>query len=146
MKHIQTVWRPSSCILETHYTGTLSAEDAGRWEIGLWEALDQIPRNTCFKLLLDLHGFEPEDIAAHKAMRNIIPELLAKHNMRPAFIDLFDEKPELPLQERNGIQCIAFANVHHDQNKMDDYRRRIGRKDQQFFTDLARAQEWLESL
>lgn len=146
MKQIQTVWNPSTRILETHYTGTLSAEDAALWEKDLWDTLKQIPRNTRFKLLLDLHGFEPKDIAAHKAMRNIIPEVLARHNMRPAFIDLFDEKPEMLLEECNGVQCIAFANVHHDQNKMDDYRRRIGRNDQQFFTDLMQAQDWLESL
>lgn len=146
MKVIETTWNAKTRILNTQLKGRVSEKDAAAWELSLDHALKLIPANTEFKILLDLEGFEPENIQAHKAMRNIIPFILARHGLRPAFVDLFDEKPELPIKITNGIRCTAFANVHHDRNKMADYRKRIGQKNQQFFTDSIKAQDWLLSL
>lgn len=83
---------------------------------------------------------------AHKAMRSVVPELLAAHGMRPAVLDLFDPPPEVPVTAANGVICVAFANVHHDPARMADYERRIGRPDQRFFADLAAAERWIAGL
>ncbi|MFS4460428.1 hypothetical protein [Bdellovibrio sp. HCB2-146] len=146
MKTITTTYDPTTNLLTTTYKGPLTAEDAKTWESQLTEATEKIPANTDFKLLLDIHSFEPINIDAHKAMRNIIPMLLANHGLRPAFIDLFDEKPELPIKIENGKRCVAFANVHHEENKMADYQRRIGKPNQHFFTDYEKAKAWILSL
>lgn len=145
-KTIETTWDSQTGILTTTFQGQVSSQDAAEWAHGLQKAIDGLADNSQFKLLLDLYGFEPENIEAHKAMRNIIPETLARHGLRPAFIDLFDEKPELPISRTRGIQCLAFANVHHDANKMADYKRRIGQPNQQFFSNLEEALNWLKSL
>ena len=143
MKVIHSHWNSASKTLFTEYKGELDVEDVREWTESLQTALSKIPPGTLFKFLVDLSGFNPIDIKAHKAMRNIVPEILASHGMRPAFIDLFDEKPEMKITINNGITCRAFANVHHDKYKMEDYQKRIGRADQQFFTDLESAREWL---
>lgn len=79
-------------------------------------------------------------------MRNVIPEVLAAHGMRPAFIDLFDEKPEMATTLTRGIHCTGFANVHHDRTKMENYERKIAKLNQRFFTDPNAAERWLLGL
>jgi hypothetical protein len=145
-KTIRTVWEGSTRILFTQFTGLVSARDASEWSRGLWQTLDRLPDHTQFKLLLHLRGIDPKDIPAHQAMRKVIPEVLARHGLRPAFIDLFDEKPEMTINVSRGVRCVAFANVHHEKEKMDAYRARIGRDNQQFFSDLESAKKWLSAL
>lgn len=143
MKSINSNWEPESGILRTELRGTVTSQDIEFWRDGLYRELNRIPDNSRFLLLLDLHGFEPENLETQKTMRNVIPEILAAHGMRPAFIDLFDDKPEMRIFLTRGIQCIAFANVHHDPAKMDNYEKKIAKPEQRFFTDPHAAEEWL---
>ncbi|WP_413292360.1 hypothetical protein ACLSU7_13215 [Bdellovibrio sp. HCB185ZH] len=145
-KVTESRWDQSGKILFTALKGSVDESDISVWKNTLSTAVSLIPENTEFKVLLDLNGFEPSSLSAHKAMRNVIPELLASHGLRPAFIDLFDEKPEMTITCEEGKICTAFANVHHDENKMADYRKRIGGDRQQFFTDKDEAAQWLNRL
>lgn len=143
---VSTHWDPVTATVRTNLTGSVSVEDVQQWRVQLHATMETLPEGTTFRLLLNLRDFEPVDIEAHKAMRTVIPLLLAAHGMRPAYIDLFDERPELSVTSTRSVRCVAFANVHHDPMKMHDYQQRIGRADQIFVTDVAFAERWLHSV
>lgn len=138
-------WDAGRRLLETRLTGAVDHADVRAWQDGLARELARVPDGASFKLLNDLRGFDPVTIDVHKAMREVVPRLLAAHGMRPAFVDLFDSPPEVTVTTTRGITCTAFANVHHDEDKMQSYERRIGRPDQRFFTDRAAAEAWLDA-
>lgn len=142
MNHIESKWEPQTGILTTRLQGSITVDDVSLWLASLTEAIGRIPDHTSFKLLVDLYQYEPAALAAHKAMRPVVPLLLARYGFRTALLDLFDPA-ELPLQTVRGITCTAVAHVHHDESKMEEYDRRIGRPHERFFTDAGRAQQWL---
>jgi hypothetical protein len=41
------------------------------------------------------------------------------------------------------VRATAFANVHHDAAKMEEYDRRIATPSQRFFADREAAERWL---
>lgn len=134
---------PRTRILTTRLTGAVTTDDVQRWKESLERDVATIPDGGTFKLLLDLRGYEPADLEAHKAMRVVIPRFLADYGLRPALLDLFPEA-DLPLRNLRGVTCTAFANVHHDAAKMQNYEERIGRANQRFFTEPDEARAWLE--
>ena len=136
-------WDPENRILWTELTGAVTVADVEAWRNELERAVGAIPDGSAFGLLLNLHGFHPVNLDAHKAMRTVVPLLLARHGMRPAFLDLF-EGAEIPISTERGVRCVAFANVHHDPDKMSSYERRIAKPDQRFFTDASEAYDWLK--
>jgi hypothetical protein len=140
-----SVWEAQNQLLTTQLTGDLHVQDIARWEASLQETLAQVEENGGFKLLVDLAGYELQDMAAHKAMRVVIPQLLAAYGLRPALLDLFPEA-ELTLTRTRGIVCQAVANVHHDVDKMAEYERTLGRANQRFFTNVEEARAWLLAL
>lgn len=142
---VQSHWDPSASLLTSRLSGPVTLDDVQRWKRGLTEAVAAIPAQQSFKLFYDLDGYQPVDVAVHKAMRDVIPLLLARHGMRPAVIDLFDERPEVPVTITDGKRCVAFANLHHDPDKMANYEQRIGRADQRFFSDRDAAMAWLRA-
>ncbi len=146
MTNTRSKWDPATGILRTDLTGPVTTDDVAAWREGLHREVASIPDGTSFRLLLNLVGFEPATIDAHKAMRTVVPEILARHGLRPAFIDLFDERPAMVITTSRGVRCIAFANVHHDEAKMTDYEQRIGKPNQKFFTDVSAAEAWLRSV
>ena len=125
---------------------TATGRDVQAWRDALHAQLASLDNGGSFKLLLDLRGYEPADLEAHKAMRDVVPSVLARHGMRPAFLDLFDPPPTLDVTTERGIGCTAFANVHHDAEKMAEYERRIAKPNQRFFTDRDEAERWLAAL
>jgi hypothetical protein len=140
---VTTTWDPATHTLRSALGGTATVADVDRWRQGLERALAEVPDNSTFKLLFDLRGYEPADLEAHRAMRGVVPELLAGHGLRPAVLDLFDDRPDVPLSTARGVEVTAFANVHHDAAKMDEYERRIARPNQRFFADREAAERWL---
>lgn len=141
--HHASHWDDTLSLLQTELKGPVTARDVQLWEKELQRELDLVPDGRMFRLLLDLHGFEPVDMEAHKAMRLVIPTILMNHGMRPAFADLFDDAGEITLKKERQRRCFAFANVHHDEHKMGQYEIKIGRADQRFFTDAGAARQWL---
>ena len=143
MTNTRSKWDSATGILRTDLTGPVTTDDVATWREGLHRELANIPDGTSFRLLLNLSGFQPVTIDAHKAMRTVVPDILASHGLRPAFIDLFDERPEMVITTSRGVRCSAFANVHHDEARMTDYEQRIGKPNQKFFTDVSAAEAWL---
>jgi hypothetical protein len=142
---VATAWEAQNQLITTRLTGDIHAVDVARWQETLAEAVAQVEENGSFILLVDLSGYELYDMAAHKAMRVVIPQLLAAYGLRPALLDLFPEA-EITLTHTRGISCRAVANVHHDPDKMGEYERTLGRANQRFFTDAGEARVWLLSL
>jgi hypothetical protein len=146
MVETQSSWDETESILTSRLSGAVSVADVEQWKRSLAAAAAAIPPGRSFKRLFDLHGYEPLDLEAHKAMRTVIPMLLASHGMRPAVLDLFDEKPEVLVSVTDGKVCTGFANLHHDAAKMARYEEQLARPDQRFFSDPAAARAWLLSL
>lgn len=136
---------PRSEILETALRGTVDQAAVQAWADDLRFLVSRLPSGANFKLLLDLHGYEPADVAAHRAMREVVPDLLVACGLRPAFADLFPEAGEVRMPAAPRVRCTAFANVHHEAAKMERYEREIARPEQRFFTDREPALQWLRS-
>ncbi|WP_415910539.1 hypothetical protein [Oleiharenicola sp. Vm1] len=134
---------PPVPLVRSRLTGTVAAADVARWAAALHAAVAALPDGTSFRLLLDLHGYEPADLDAHKAMRDVVPALLCVCGLRPAFADLFPEFGEPVVAAAPRVRCVAFANVHHDPAKMEKYERQIAKPEQRFFTDARAAEAWL---
>ncbi|MFO1183781.1 MAG: hypothetical protein U1E56_03205 [Bauldia sp.] len=143
MKDTRSTWDPGSRTLRSALKGAVSVEDVEAWKRSLRAALALVPAGTTFKLMYDLHGYEPASIEAHKAMREVVPLLLAETGMRPAVVDLFDEKPHVEVAAAPRVRCVAFANLHHDPEKMGRYQAKIAKANQRFFSDPAAAAVWL---
>jgi hypothetical protein len=140
---VTALWDPDRRLLVTELRGPVDVEAVRAWSSELRAEVDRLPCGTRFRLLLDLTGYEPLSLDAHKEMRTVIPSLLIAHGLRPAFLDLFPEEAEPELRAERDVVCVAFANVHHDETKMARYEERIATVDQRFFTSRASAEEWL---
>lgn len=134
---------PSTGVLRTHLTGTVDVADVAEWVAGLRLAVASVPDGGTFRLLVDLHGYEPASLDAHRDMRLVVPELLARHGMAPAVAGLFDDAEPVPVTVERGVRCTAMANVHHDPEKMARYADTVGGAHQQFFHDPTAAEAWL---
>lgn len=141
--HHRTHFDPSERILTTGLIGTVHEGDVEEWIGDLTRALLALQNDSTFAMLFDLHTYEPGSIPAHKAMRAVIPNALARHGMRPAYLDLFEPGTEMAVEPRPASRCIAFANVHHNADRMADYEERAGTADQRFFSDLPTARGWI---
>lgn len=73
----------------------------------------------------------------------MIPDVLMMYGVRPAFADLMDGPPSLPLTCHRNIQCRACANIHHDVDKTALYEKTISKTNQRFFSEREDAQGWL---
>ena len=124
MATVESQWDPGRALLVTELKGPVDVEAVKAWRAGLQEQVDRIPDGTRFRLLLDLTGYEPAGLDAHKAMRTVVPDLLVAHGLRPAFLDLFPEAPEPAITAEREVVCVAFANVHQDETKMSRYEER----------------------
>ncbi len=143
MKKTNSVWDPQSRTLHSVLVGLVSVEDVDEWKASLRAAVQAVPAGSTFKLMFDLHGYEPATIDAHKAMRAVVPLLLAETGMRPAVADLFDDEPQVDAATSPQVRCVAFANVHHDLDKMARYEEEIAKPNQRFFSDRDAAARWL---
>lgn len=140
-----TMWNAEQRLLSTTLTGMTSTEDVAAWRLTLDRALEKVPDDGVFKLLVDIRGYEPANPEAHKAFRVVIPMLLADYGFRPGFLDLYPEA-ELAIRRLRGVTCIAHANVHHDAGKMATYEQRLGRANERFFTDIRKAEAWIAAV
>lgn len=81
-------------------------------------------------------------LRACKAMRTVIPLILADYGFRTALFDLFDPM-SIPIHKARGIACIAAAYIHHDANKMSEYEQRLSKTNERFFAGYRIAPEWI---
>lgn len=145
MTDIGSSYDQASGVLTTRLGGTVTTSDVTGWIGGLREAVRTVPTGGTFKLLFDLTGYESASIDAHKSMRNVIPQLLADHGLRPAYLDLFDDQPEMEVAPQPRVRCTAFVNVHHNGERMQDYQLRAGKPEQRFLSDRDEAVRWIEN-
>jgi hypothetical protein len=137
-------WDAADGVLISHLAGTINVADVERWKAELGAAVAVMPDGTSFGLLSDLSGYEPAGLEAHKAMRTVIPLLLAEHGFRTGLVDLVGAE-DPAVTTRRGITCVAVAHVHHDAGKMALYDERIGRATERFFTDPVAALAWVRA-
>jgi hypothetical protein len=123
-------------VLRTELRGKVTTGEVERWRAALDHAIASMPRGTNFGLLVDLRGYEPESIEAHKEMRTVIPRFLVAHGMRPALLDLFPETPRPTISARAAVRCCALALVHHHPEDLNE-------PEQRSFTDRVAAERWL---
>lgn len=141
----ESTWIPENQLLITHISGDVSLEDVERWEQTLNSALQQIPDNTLFKILVNLHGFTAINIEAHKRFRTIIPITLAQYNWKAGYVNLFEEEAQkLELHSIRGIRCVAAAHVHQDATKMERYESNFSHEKEHYFTDPDEAKAWID--
>ena len=146
MKSVTTEWFPEYSLIVTRLNGNINELDVDAWEQSLKKALSQIPDNSTFKILIDLHGFEAANIAVHKKFRIIIPLTLAEFGWKVGYVDLFEEGRTLKIATCRGIKCLYAAHVHHDATKIEKYEQSFGRANEHFFTDSQKAEAWINTV
>jgi hypothetical protein len=144
VKDANSIWNPNDRVLVTRIGGAPGHAEVANWRESLARELSQIEDDSTFKIIVDFRGYEADDLAVHQEICVIIPITLAEYGFRTALMDLF-EGANLPLRNRYGISCLAVAHVHHDENKMNEYDRRLGRPNERFFTDYRLAEDWIRS-
>jgi hypothetical protein len=144
-KIMRSEWHSKEHLLITKISGKLNKQDIESWRNSLLTAMSSIPAKSTFKMLVDLYGFEADNMEVHKEFRTIIPSLLADYNYRIDYLDMFPEAT-VELKRTRGISCIAMANVHHNAEKMSDYQTRFGKYHEQYFTESEAALSWIRNL
>jgi hypothetical protein len=143
MPPFDVAWDPGRTLLTTRVRGPLSVEDVIRYRDVLAGAIGRIPPDTTFLWLSDASGYEAlANRAAHESLRTILPETLAAHGFRTSLLDLY-EGPEVTIERRRGVACLAIAHVHHDIGKMAFFDERFGRANERYFAAEDSALAWL---
>jgi hypothetical protein len=135
----------SSEIVTTELGGRIDLDRARAWRDDLHTAITERPPGSVIRLLVDQTGYRPAGLKVHRAVRVIVPELLAAHGLAPALADLSPNTP-VRVQHRPLVRIEACAMVHHDTAKMEQLDQMLGRHDQHFFGDRAAAVHWLTNL
>ncbi|QNA45939.1 hypothetical protein [Lacibacter sediminis] len=144
-KIVKAEWQSGEKLVVARLSGIVNLEDIQNWKNSLYNVLNLLPDNSSFKMLVDLHGFEAENMETHKEYRTIIPLLLADYNYRIGYLDMFPEA-SVELKQTRGINCIAMANVHHNADKMLDYQTRFGNEHEHYFTESDAALAWIKNM
>ncbi len=139
-----STWLPEQQLILTRISGQVNALDVSNWENTLMDALDEIPDNGVFKIMVDLYGFKAENFEVHKQFRTIIPATLANYGWRVGYIDMFPEA-SITLHNTRGIRCLAAVHVHQDESKIKNYDENFSRLNERFFTDPVIAREWIDA-
>lgn len=139
----ESSWLSNQNLILTRISGHATTKNVSNWEHSLLNALDQIPNNDVFKIMVDLHGFQAENFEVHKQFRTIIPTTLANYNWRVGYLDMFPES-SISLISNRGIQCLAAVHVHQDETKIKNYDENFSRYNERFFTDPLTARKWID--
>jgi hypothetical protein len=146
-KITKSAWYPEKKLLVTHLSGDVDKSDIILWEKSLKRSLEEIEPNNTFKIFINLHGFKAINIDAHKRFRSIVPSMLAQYGWKVGYLEIFkDETRNLALTHTRGIRCTGAAHCHQDEGKIELYESRYSRDNEHFFTDPAKANEWIEEL
>lgn len=145
MKFTESKWIPEQKLLITRLGGNVDLEDIKKWEGSLAEATGKIAPGSTFKAFINLYGFKAINLEAHKAMRNVVPLMLARYNFRAGYLDLFEDAI-VDIRKTNGIACLAVAHVHNDVEKVKLYQERFEKDTERFFTDEAEGEKWIAGI
>lgn len=139
----QSNWNSKEKLITTQISGDVTLADVQEWGASLQEALNEVPDNGSFKIMVDLHGFQAVNFEVHKAFREIIPHTLSHYGWRVGYLDLFPEA-NVTLTNNRGIQCKAAVHVHHDETKIRNYDENYSRENERFFIDPTVAKQWID--
>lgn len=139
----QSDWNSKERLITTQISGNAALTDVQKWEASLYAALKEIPDNSSFKIMVDLHGFKAVDFEVHKAFREIVPRTLSNYGWKVGYLDLFPET-NIVLTNDRGIQCKAAVHVHHDETKIKNYDENYSSENERFFTDPTVARKWID--
>lgn len=145
-KIAETEWLPEKKLINTHLSGDVDLADIEQWEQSLHAALDKIPDNSIFKILINLYGFKAVDFTVHKRYREIILLTLANYGWKVGYVDLFEEAANMQFNYLRGIKCVGAAHVHQDASKIEKYESLFSRENERFFTDPQAAEKWIVEL
>ncbi|TGK82240.1 hypothetical protein EHQ24_13320 [Leptospira noumeaensis] len=144
-KELYTRWDDKKNLITTRLSGLITETEVSQWKDGLEKTFTELPQGTKFKIFVNLHGFSPASMSAHKMYREIIPLLLSKYNWRIGYLDLFEEAKDLKLTSENGTECLAAVHCHHDSYKINEYEKKFGKDSEHFWDDPERSATWIES-
>ena len=140
----ESTWLKNEKLIVTRISGAATAEDVSTWKSSLLFALEQVPDNDVFKIMVDLHGFKAVNFEVHKQFRVIVPKTLAAYDWRVGYLDMFPEA-QIELKRTRGIRCVAAAHVHQDESKIKNYDDNYSRYNERFFTDPVVARMWIDA-
>ncbi len=126
-KVTDTKWHPELSLIETTLSGDVDEQDILRWEKSLHQSMSKIPDGSYFKIFINLYGFKAINIQAHKRYREIVPLLLANHDWKVGYVDLFEESKLMKFRKIRNIGCIAAVHVHQDEEKIKKYEENFSR-------------------
>lgn len=143
---IDTDWWPEVLILTTELHGMMTESDIAQWEQSLDAALSECSSPARFKLLFDLSGYEPQSPAVHRRMRGVVPQLLLSSGLVLDFVRLLAEEAlrSAGVTDVKEQQCVAFARVHHDFEKMNWLDTHSLCPRQRYFAGRGQAEDWLK--
>lgn len=139
----QSSWNSKEKLITTQISGDAALADVQKWEASLYAVLKEVPDNSSFKIMVDLHGFKAVDFEVHKSFREIIPRTLAQYGWRVGYLEMFPEANMILMNDR-GIQCKAAVHVHHDETKIKNYDDNYSKENERFFVDPAVAKKWID--
>jgi hypothetical protein len=142
----KSTWLPEEKLVITQISGEVDVAEIEAWDRSLQEALAKIEDNGTFKILVNLHGFQAANLAAHKRFRTIIPATLANYGWKAGYVNLFEEAAGMQLTRTRGIACVAAVHVHQDQSKIEKYDSLFGKETERFFTDPFLGESWIRSI
>ncbi|MBD0257009.1 MAG: hypothetical protein ICV83_14920 [Cytophagales bacterium] len=139
-------WLPEEKLVITQISGEADMAAIEAWDRSLQEALSRIEENGTFKILVNLHGFQAVNLAAHQRFRTVIPATLANYGWKAGYVNLFEEAANMQLTRTRGIACVAAVHVHQDQSKIEKYDAMFGKETERFFTDPALGYSWIRQI
>jgi len=142
MTTLNTHWYPDKHLVVTELHGIVTSDDVKRWSNSLENTLAVLADGQDFKLVVNMIGYQYENLTAHKDMRVVIPRLLSQHGFRSCLFDIAQASYQEIISIR-GVTCIAIAHVHHDKQKMNLYEGRFRLQSERFFSDFDKAIEWI---
>ena len=139
-------WLPEEKLVITQISGQVDVAEIEAWDCSLQEALANIEDNGKFKILVNLHGFQAVNLAAHKRFRTIIYTRYFGYGWKAGYVNLFEEAASIQFTHTRGITCVAAVHVHQDQSKIEKYDSLFGNASERFFTDPALGERWIRSI
>lgn len=146
-KKIESSWAPDRRLMVTQISGEINVADVKRWRESLQYALDQIPNNTPFKILVNMYGSCPVDINAHIQLNTTVPQLLSQYGWKVGSIDMFEDQANaMSYTRKRGVYCYGAAHCHHDIFKMELCEIYYSSNNEHYFTDPGYAEQWISAI
>lgn len=140
---IKSTWDPEKCILTTKLKGSISLDDVKDWKQELLATIQIVDRP--FKFLFDNYNFNAASMDVHRAYRDFVPRLLARHGL---IVSLLTDEDKLIIAEEHDAKlptCKAMALVHHYQYKMQKLDDEYKKGNQRYFYNCSAAENWINS-